>query len=703
MANKSELVGKISTWQAVKTGLKAAVQMRFSGAYGGSYGGNYQLLDENFTRNVVRRALSYFAGSSLDFAQEAGDPTLSSLVMTAVNWLGRTMPEPRLVVAETDKEGKETLIPDHPAVALLNRPNPFYPGAILWKAFAASWITNGNVYWLKARNARGQVIQLWNVPPLWHSLSAGMTPRWPIDGTEFISSYEYQVDQYRYQFPPADVVHFRNGLDVTQRMGVPLIEPVYREIFKDNEESNFGALLAKNGAIPPVVLSLKESTITDEADLKAYKAQYQASTQGDNRGQAFVSNQEVEVTKLGFTPDEMDLRSAHRFNEERFAAVIGVPAIVLGFGAGLESSTYNNTEQADERAVENFLVPLWRYCEAELTHQLGPDFGLKPNQRFKFDLRDVRALGDDEDLLYKRLTIAFKGDWIKRSEARTKAGFTAGPEDEVYFSQASAKSAPPQTDPTQPPDGNGPTSGNATASKSYNFNGLTLARKPTEAEAAQIPAIMKSQDAARVAIAAILGDIRARLIADGLAALNTGTAPESLALAAVEQERIALNSAITAAYNAGQATVAETKSIKALPEVLRRVLSALLAAFGARVVARIIDEYSRAILRGLSPQDAVEQARLELDKEPAAYVDELASGAAYESVGGGRNDALVGEMGPGIRFIYSAILDKNTCKICKEDDLKEADDPRQLPPAPNPRCEGKWRCRCQIVIIYPGG
>lgn len=438
MANQ-QLVGNVSAWQSVKSAVKAAVQMRFSGAYGGSYGGGHQSLDENFTRNMVRRALGLWAGSGVNFAQEAGDPTLSSLVMAAVNWLGRTMPEAPLVIKETDKQGQENIIADHPALLLLRRPNQFYSGSVLLKAFASHWITGGNVYWLKVRNARGQLVELWNVPPLETSLSAGITPRWPVDGTEFISFYEYQVEQHRYDLPPSDVLHFRNGLDVTQRIGVSPIEPVYREIFKDNEESNYGALLAKNGAIPPVVLSLTESTVDNKTELEAYKEDYQRSTQGDNRGKVFVSNQRVEITKLGFTPSELDLRSAHRFNEERFAAVIGVPAIVLGFGAGLESSTYNNTEQADERAVENFLIPLWRYVEDELTHQLGPDYKLKPNQRFAFDLRAVRALADDEDALYKRITLAYRGDWIKRGEARIKAGLAAGPDDDLYFSQATAK------------------------------------------------------------------------------------------------------------------------------------------------------------------------------------------------------------------------------------------------------------------------
>ena len=127
----------------------------------------------------------------------------------------------------------------------------------------------------------------------------------------------------------------------------------------------------------------------------------------------------VELTKIAFSPSEMDLAAMRRMPEKRFAAVIGLPDAVLGLGSSDETSTYNNIQQADERAYENFMIPLWKFIEDELTTQLLPEFKGSEKMRFKFDLRTVRALSVDEDALYKRLTIAYKGNWIKKSEARS--------------------------------------------------------------------------------------------------------------------------------------------------------------------------------------------------------------------------------------------------------------------------------------------
>lgn len=879
---KAELVTKnphASTWQAIK----AALQMRFPGLGGGGSGlssGFAWRIDEDFTRNIMR-SIARFAGTSIDFAQEAGQPELSSLVMAYVNWLGRSLTEAPLVVMAMGAGGKETPNYLHPGLKVLRRPNPFYPGSTLLQAFATSWGIKGNGYWLKARNGRldkgrngrGEVIQLWHVP-YWM-----MDARWPPTASQiFVSYYEYQVDGQSEPIDPEDVVHFRNGLSDDGRNGVSPLDPVFREIYKDNTESNYGALLARNGAVPPVVLSIKEAMHEpSDDDLKAYKARYQASTQGDERGKVFVSNYPIEITKLGMTPAEMDLSAAHYFNEQRFCAVVGVDVRVLGFGSSMQGSTFSNQADARKAAVENVLCPLWSYLEDELTHQLGPDLGLKDNERFAFDLTRVRVLREDRDALYKRLTNAYKvGGWMKRSEAREEAGLPIMPDDDGYYEDLKPTPPPglnpknPQQLPKQLEDGTkflralpwlkskydfsstqvdlpedlaamvkemgalipeadlhengregnphitikyglhtqvaadveevladvGPLratlgvtdyfigdefdvvyvsvesadlrklnrkisdaldhtdtttgytphvtiayvksgkgesyagdaflqgvdvtfdevvfsrkssrkarfklTGNQKKSlKSFDLAGLKVARKPTAEEAAQMPGIAAAQDGARVALTTILARIRQRLIAESALTPvydGPGVSPE---FTLAKDETLALMQALSDAYEAGYITTGQPlPPRKSLASAVARILRALRAALLARVTGRVVDEYARALLRDLSEAEAREQAAQMLADEPAAYVEELASGAGYEAVGSGRNEALVGLMGPGVRFQYSTILDKNACQPCLDDDGKESDDPRKLPHAPNPRCLGRWKCRCQVVVIY---
>lgn len=381
-----------------------------------------------------------FSNSRINYAVEAGELEKSSLVMAAVNWLGRVLPEAPLQVVRADAKGKEQPIPNHPAVDLLNRPNPFFSGATLWKAFAMSWITSGNVYFFKARNAFGQVVQLWHIPP-WM-----IAPRWPEDGSEFISYYEYQSDGAIVQIPVEDIIHFRDGADPSNmgRTGLSPVASVLREVCGDNEVAAYQYLILKAGGVPPVMLGLREGQTSVKFDPDHVKAKYLASTSGDKRGQVFVSNYAFEFNKLGFNPSELDLKVLRHLPESRFASVIGIAKETLGFGAADENSTYNNVQQADERSICTYAKPLWEFIGDELTHQLGPDVSLRRNHRIAFDLRQIAALQEDQNELHKRACTDLQSGGITVNEFREMIGLESRPDGDVYLRSTTIQAVTPE-------------------------------------------------------------------------------------------------------------------------------------------------------------------------------------------------------------------------------------------------------------------
>jgi len=418
--------------------VKAAV-LKFPGWGGGTSGSGYTT--PSFWGSWLGARYTH-----IDYTTEVGDLGGASLVMAAANWLGRVLPEAPPNVVQVDKDGMETIIPNHPAAKLWRKPNAFYSGTTLLKAFAYSWIVSGNPYILKVRNRGNQVTELWYVPP--HM----MRPLWPENGNEFISGYEYRVDGLLQIFEQNDVIHFRDGIDPNNtRMGLSPVASLMREVYTDQEVANYAALLMKNGAVPPVVISPKESINSIDVDERKIKEAYQRSTQGTERGKAFVSAIGVDVKNVGLSPSDLNLQQLRRLPEERLSAVIGVPAIVLGYGAGLDKATYSNARQLMEFATETYLVPLYRYIEEELTAQLLPDFQKNTeNFKFSFDLSQVRALSEDQDALYNRLSVAYKGGWLKRSEVRELAGYEFEPEDEIYAKVSTEGDPMAEDDPLNP-------------------------------------------------------------------------------------------------------------------------------------------------------------------------------------------------------------------------------------------------------------
>lgn len=415
--------------ESLKAALRAIV-LRWTG-FGGSSGQSW---------GGLNWASGIFTNSRINYAIEAGELEKSSLVMSAVNWVGRQLPEAPLQVLRADARGKEQPIPSHPAIDLLNRPNPFFSGATLWKSFAVSWITSGNVYFFKARNQFGQVVQLWNIPP-WM-----IAPRWPEDGSEFISYYEYQADGAIVRISVDDVIHFRDGADPMNmgRTGLSPVASVLREICGDNEVATFQFLLMKSGGVPPVCLALKDGLVSAQFDPTAIKQDYVRSTTGDQRGKVFVSNRAVEITKLGFNPSELDLKVLRHLPESRFASVIGISKETLGFGAADENSTYNNVQQADERSIRSYMKPLWEFIGDELTHQLRADVGLRRNWRIGFDLRQIAALQEDQTLLHERANKDLQSGGITVNEYREMIGLESRPDGEVYLRSTSIQPVSPE-------------------------------------------------------------------------------------------------------------------------------------------------------------------------------------------------------------------------------------------------------------------
>jgi HK97 family phage portal protein len=377
----------------------------------------------------------------INYDEEIGDRTGSSLVMAAVRWVGNTMPEAPLIVREKkraeDGGAKLEEVEGHPLAELVKRPNPFYSGSTLWKGFALSWIVDGNAYLLKFRNDMGQVKELWWIP---HWM---IEPAWPQGGNDFITHYVYTVDGRQYPIPYEDIIHFRDGFDpLNWRKGLSPLRSLLRELYGDIQSIKYAARYAKNFGVPPFILSPKPDQSGVDVDTDKIKAALVRAISGNNTGKPLVLSSAFEVKELAARTAEVSSETTRRIPEERFAAVVGIPAMVLGFGAGLQRSTFSNMEQAHEYAYESYLMPLYRYVEEELNLQLLPEMATGKNQSVGHDISEVRALQEDRSELYKREGLAYMQGIKKRGESRTAIGEKAAPEDNVYFKEPSQNSLP---------------------------------------------------------------------------------------------------------------------------------------------------------------------------------------------------------------------------------------------------------------------
>lgn len=366
--------------------------------------------------------------TGFNYAAEVGDGTQNSIIMACLRWVRRTYPEAPLVLRTLDSEGDWEDCPRHPMLDLLDMPNPHYDGLLMQSALITELLLDGNAYLLKVRSAAGRVVQLWWAP------GSLMEPKWPQDGSVYLSHYDYKPGGMPIRVEVADVVHFRDGLDPRNtRKGLSPLRSLLRELFTDDEAANFTASLLRNLGVPGVVISPKDGGAY-AGDLRETKKALTERFTGDRRGEPIVMGGPTDIAVFGFNPQQMLLRDLRRVPEERVSAVLGVPAVVAGLGAGLDRSTYANFAEAREAAYESGIIPLQRLVASALKRQLLPDFEQDISEfDVAYDLSNIRILQEDENTKAVRLNSLVSGGILTVGEARRDMGWPTDESHDLYL------------------------------------------------------------------------------------------------------------------------------------------------------------------------------------------------------------------------------------------------------------------------------
>ena len=397
---------------------------------------NEEKLQSNFNQLYGNDASIFGYNTSSGFIEsnklkEIGDGSGNSAVTACLNVLSTSFSEPQLQVVKRDQVfGDREVQYTHPLAELYHRPNPFMSQNLLSHYIVMAMNTLGDAFLYKNRNAQGQVVEL--VPLMPHMVE--------VRGNEdkLITHYEY----YAYgkgefvSIPFEDMVHIRQGIDPNDhRRGHAPLKTVLREILGDEAAGQFTFALLDNMAVPGVVLTPRSDGYggPTREEAESISAMYKEKFGGSNRGAPMVLSGAMNVEVVSFSPEQMRLAALRRIPEERVSAVLGVPAILAGLGAGLDSATYNNTKELKEFFTEQKLIPMWRTVAAELTHQLLiPDFQDK-GLMCDYDIQSVRALQPDVDNLYKRVNMGVSGGWITIGEARKVVGLDVDKNHDVYL------------------------------------------------------------------------------------------------------------------------------------------------------------------------------------------------------------------------------------------------------------------------------
>lgn len=402
---------------------------------------------------------------------EQGDG--NSAVFACLRALALASLEPPLHVYQVATDGEETWLPTHPWQKFLDRPNPWLN--ILELRFWTTWAKHldGNAYLLKVRagdRTSGNVVELWPVSP------TRMQP-WTEKGSpNFIDGYKLRLADGKTEVHPVEnVIHFKFGIDDRDpRRGMSPLKRLVREVASDGEATRFQDALTRNFGIPGLLVTVPAlgpggipiPQLTPEAALKLKDGITQAYGT-DNRGGVGLLTGGADMKQFGFTPEQMNLEALHSMPETRICAVMGVDPLIARLTVGLQqTSNYASARQVRENFTENTLVPMWRMDELKWTESLHDDFTSDESIVVHHHLEEVRALQEDTDALWLRVTNAFKANMLKPEAVEALLDLTPGSVPEPVAPEP-PQTPPPPTGTPAPPTG---ASRNGLSLKSSDFD-----------------------------------------------------------------------------------------------------------------------------------------------------------------------------------------------------------------------------------------
>lgn len=190
---------------------------------------------------------------------------------------------------------------------------------------------------------------------------------------------------------PDEVCHFAPIPDpLASYRGMSWLTPLIRDIGADTAMTRHKARFMNNSATPNLVIKHAPQVTPKQA--KAFKDVLDQEYAGpDNAGKTMHLGGGADITVVGHSFRDIDLRQVQGAGETRIAAAAGTPPIIVGLSEGLQAATYSNYGQARRRFADGTMHPLWGNAAGSL-ERIRP---APAAARLWYDPRDVPFLRED--------------------------------------------------------------------------------------------------------------------------------------------------------------------------------------------------------------------------------------------------------------------------------------------------------------------
>lgn len=375
----------------------------------------------------------WLPGTQFDYSKQVGDQHLNAVVSMGVNWITRNLLESCPIMEEktTAKDGTPTYkMTDDPLIQILEDANPWYDWSRLIMGTVLSLISEGDAYWFPLWGAAVSTDLRQPAPKGLRPTGFLYVPHFqmqpvsdPAVKTEaMISYYDFTPlgggDIIRVD--PSRVVHYSWGIDPRNPIrGFGPLRALLREIYSDNLASSYSAALLRNCGVPGLGFTPKDNKqmagVTPEY-VQAFGDSLKKTLSPDGAGTALLSVLPWDIKQLGFSPEQLGLKSLRDVPVSRICGAIGLDQMVLSLDSS--SKTYSNYAVAERKSFYGGVMPLQTIIARQFTRQVMRRYLNQDNRRLGWDHSTVKALQEDENKLWDRTVTAAREGVITRKQAK---------------------------------------------------------------------------------------------------------------------------------------------------------------------------------------------------------------------------------------------------------------------------------------------
>jgi HK97 family phage portal protein len=300
---------------------------------------------------------------------------LQGITYSAVSAIGDSFSAVQVRLYRRTAKGKEEVL-SHPALDMLNNPNPLMTGNELKEDWVSQLVIGGDVFWAFVLTDNSKTIL--------YPLSPEAVRVVPNEKGTDVARYEYPGKGGTIKFSPTQIIHSKTFNPINRFRGMGSIQAAAYAIDNDLAASVYNQKFFENSARPDIVVVLEEGTTLDPDDLERLKAEWTTKFGGISKSwkPVFIQGLVKDVKSLGLSQKDMEFAKLKEITRDEILSILRVPKTIVAITDDVNRA---NAETSDYVFAERTIKPKLRRYVDMLNIRYLPLFKGTSDMFFQYD------------------------------------------------------------------------------------------------------------------------------------------------------------------------------------------------------------------------------------------------------------------------------------------------------------------------------